>query len=261
MLHVPSLVELMLKWKTKLLVFAVLLAVSTITILMFTPNEYYAYSSAVPTNAAINDKAYLFNDNLNDLHTAIGSYSDLERLFATATLDTSYKYLIEKYHLVDRYHIKAPNHNIAVQKAILYLSDENIRVEKSENGLLRIHILDYNADTAALMANDLMNYVNEVNSNLQLTYNKTSFKKLDSMGKALTLSADPQVEHVIKLKKQFEIAMAVQQPALRIVEMATPSYKHFKPKRIIVFLTTMLLGMLSAIALIAIWETIRVQRN
>lgn len=260
-MNVPSLVELLFTWKNRLALFATLLAFVTALILYITPNQYYSYSSAIPTNAAITDKAYLFNENLNDLHQSIGTYSDLERLYATATLDTAYKFLIEKYDLVKRYNIKAPNHNIGVQKAILMLSDENIRIEKSENGLLRIHIIDFSPDTAAAMANDLMQWVNEVNSTLLLAYNRNSFQKLDSMSVVMSKENNPEIDHVQRLKKQFEIAMRIQQPALRIVEKASPSLKHFKPKRLITFISTMLLGMLSAIALVAIWESIRVQRS
>lgn len=286
LMNLPRLIGMIKKWRRKILFFLCALGLITGLILFFQPNQYYSFASAMPTNGSLTDKSYLFNDHIDELYSPLGSYADLERLYATATLDTSYKFLIDKFNLIEHYNIHGANRNIATQKTILAMSDENVRIEKTENGLLRIHVIDINADTASRMANALMNYVNEVNTQLQLMYNQNNLNIVNnrlalvmneysalqdsihhtSSGRAsiheLTLKNKLQdIEQLQKIKNQFELAIQVQQPALRIVEVATPCYKHIKPKRILTLVSTLLLGLIAAIASISIIETISLYKK
>lgn len=277
-LNFPMLIQILNKWKGKLAMFLVALAIVSAIILLLKPNMYYSYATAMPTNSSLNDKGYLFNDKLDQLYSSLGSYSDLDRIYATANLDTSYKYLIDKFNLVERYGIKGKNKNIAVQKTLLYMSDEILKVEKTESGLLRVHVLDENPDTAASMANTLVDYVNDVNNQLQVEYNKNSLMKIkesiQDASQSYQLLVDStrnngsvlvekslqakikEIEDLEKIKHQFELTLKFQQPSLRVVEKATPSYKHFKPKRIFSFISTMILGFFAALTIVIILETV-----
>lgn len=257
-MNLPSLIGLIKKWRKKLFLFLLLLAITSGTVLHLMPNQYYSYSSAVPTNASLTDKGYLFGEHLDALYPSLGSYSDLDRLYSTAILDTSYKFLIHKFDLIRRYKISAPNENIAVQKAIFLMSDEWVKIEKTEQGLLRIHVTDENADTAAAMANALMTYVNDVNTSLQMDYNRSCLEKIKEqlamMKDSVTYNSSSR-EDLEKIKSQFELSIGLQQPALRVVEKASPCYKHVAPKRLYSLISIMILGFISGILIISLIES------
>jgi hypothetical protein len=262
------------------MLFLIALGLVSAALLWIQPNQYYSFSSAVPTNAALTDKGYLFNDKIDGLYSALGNYSDLERLFATSTLDTAYKYLIYKYKLADHYDISGANENIRVQKTILAMSDDQVRIEKTENGLFRIHVTDTDPELASTMANDLMTFVNDLNTDLQLQYNKQAIKELGNRIQSrskeyqqrLDSSSGSTVERSLidlqlknnmddiqtlqRIKSQFETAIQFQQPALRVVENASPSYKHIKPKRVIGWFSSMILGFLAMLCCVVILETV-----
>lgn len=258
-MNLPALVSMIKRWRKKILIFLVVLSITSTSILYIMPNQYYSYASALPTNSSLTDKGYLFSEKLDALYSSLGSFSDLDRLYSTAILDTSYKYLIHRYHLISRYDIKAPNENIAVQKAILYMSDDLVKIEKTEQGLLRIHVTDKNADTAAAMANDLMNYVEQVNTSLQRDYNYNCLVKVNAQLQSMKDSnlTGTNREALEKIKSQFELSIQLQQPSLRIVEKATPCYKHISPKRLYSLISVMIIGLICAVLFIAIIESLR----
>ena len=79
-LNFPMLIQILNKWKGKLALFLVALAIVSAIILLLKPNMYYSYATAMPTNSSLNDKGYLFNDKLDQLYSSLGSYSDLDSI-------------------------------------------------------------------------------------------------------------------------------------------------------------------------------------
>lgn len=287
LLNLPFILGLLRKWKNRILVFLTILLGGSALILFLTPNRYYAFSSAVATNAQLNDKAALFSDNLQELYNSLGGWSDLDRLHATCELDTSFGYLCDHFKLVDHYRIREDDAARARRKAMKRLSEDNCKVEKTETGLLRIHIWDEQPDTAALIANEFLAFVERVNRDLQKSYNENllrglrvaqeekanSFKALsDSIGRlrggANRTLADLRVrtllsemEELEKIIHEHETTLRVQQPALIIVDRAAPNHKHDSPKRMVSLLAILVSGLLFSILAITLLESFLLQHR
>lgn len=287
LLNLPFVLGLLRKWKNRILLFLAVLLSGSAVILFLTPNRYYAFSSAVGTNAQLNDKAALFSDNLQELYNSLGGWSDLDRLHATCELDTSFRYLCDRFGLVDHYRIRENDAQRARQKAMKRLRDDNCKVEKTETGLLRIHIWDEQPDTAARMANEFMAFVERVNRELQKQYNEnillelrnardekaSAYKALsDSTGRlrgaaertladlrARTLLSEiGELEQIIH---EHETALRVQQASLIVVDRAVPNRKHDSPKRLMTLLTVLVSGLLFSIFAITLLESFLLQQR
>ena len=287
LINLPFLLGLLRKWKNRILVFLTILLCGSAIILFLTPNRYYAFSSAVGTNAQLNDKAALFSDNLQELYNSLGGWSDLDRLHATCELDTSFRYLCDHFKLVDHYRIHENDAERARRKAMKRLSDDNCKVEKTETGLLRIHIWDEQPDTAAHIANEFMAFVESVNRDLQKSYKENLLRGLriaqeekanaykalsDSMGRlrgganrtladlrARTLLSE--MEELEKIIHEHETTLRVQQPSLIVVDRAMPNRKHDSPKRMISLLTILVGGLLFSILAITLLESFLLQQR
>jgi len=284
-IHIPFVFSLLSKWKFKILVFLFLLCGTSAIVLFLMPNRYYAYTSAIPTNAQLSDKAALFNDQLDNLYQSLGNWSDLDRLHATCELDTSFRYLIRRFNLIEHYKIKAPDHPRAMQLALKQLRDENCKTEKTETGLLRIHIWDHNPDTAAHMANAFMEYVEATNRTLQLKHNEElmvkirqslsekalEYRHLSDSAAKLSQPADrtlaglrqssllQSISQLEKIADQTAMTLEAQQASLIVIDRATPNLKHDSPKRLYSLLTIFFTGLVFSIFAITLIESYKLQ--
>lgn len=250
-------------------------------LLFILPNKYYAYCSAVSTNGELNDRSAVFNQNLDQLHHSLGNWNDLDRLYATCELDTSYKHIIRKLKLIEHYKLAESDSNKAIQKAIKLLRSENIKIEKTETGLLRIHVWDKNPKMAATIANEFMAFVEQTNRDLQTQYNQNLLQNIrstisekaiylksihDSIRKSnqvadrliAEIKAKNSLEEINELDKianQYQLALKAQQPSLIVIDKAYPNFKHDSPKRLFTLLTIMVTGLIFCIFIITILES------
>jgi uncharacterized protein involved in exopolysaccharide biosynthesis len=282
-LNIPFVIDLIQKWKRKILLFlAVLFIVSTL-LLILTPNLYYSYTSAISTNSQLNDKSSIYNPNLDELHNSLGNWADLDRIYSTCELDTSYKFLIRTFNLTDHYKINLSDSNKAVQQALHLLKTETMKMEKTETGLLRIHVWDKDPVIAANMANKFIQFIENLNRNLQEQYNRNiidkininikeksiEFKDIEAANSSAKTPADIQLLQIKKnaileeinqqekILNQYKLVLKAQQPSLIVIDKATPNYKHDSPKRIMTLVTIMICGLVFCIFLITVLESLK----
>lgn len=279
-LNIPYVLTLLSKWKTKILLFLfILMAVSAI-VLFLTPNRYYSYCSAVSTNGELNDRGAVFNQNIDQLHHSLGNWNDLDRLYATCELDTSFKYIIQKFNLISHYNIHSEDSSLALQKAIKHMRSEQIKIEKTETGLLRIHVWDKNPKMASDIANEFMNYIETKNRMLQTQYNQNLLESirnsiLEKSSRFKTMSDSlkyvqgaervlvelkvkntlSEIEELEKIANQYQLAVKAQQPSLLVIDKAYPNLKHDSPKRLYTLLTILVTGLIFSIFSISILES------
>ncbi len=280
-LNIPFVIGLIKKWKIKIIIFLIVLFITSTILLILTPNKYYSSTSAITTNAQLNDKASIYNPNLYELHNSLGNWADLDRIYSTCELNSSFTFLIQKFNLLKHYEINIGDSNKAIQRAIQILKDETMKIEKTETGLLRIHIWDKDPIIAAEMANSFMQYIETTNRNLQEQYNKSiilkineniiekssEFKRIDDSTKS---TVDPSAQQLIQIKKnalleeinqqekilnQYKLVLKAQQPSLIVIDKAFPNYKHDSPKRLNMLITIMICGVIFSIFLITLLES------
>jgi capsule polysaccharide export protein KpsE/RkpR len=240
------------RWKTIILFVALSLAVSTI-VLYFLPKQYEARAVATAGNPLLSDKAYLFNQNIDQLYSNFGNADDLDRLLGVATLDTTFKIIVDSFKLVNYYQSSGTNNSVRRYHAVSELK-EDVAIRKNELNQLTVEVWNKDPLLAANIANSVLARVEDITAaGLQSSYAQTilvmdtTLVGLKKKYEALSANtAQPETNIGLKegqkttLLKQLEqyqttydevrIAAANRQPALIILQPATPPAKAGKPK-------------------------------
>lgn len=231
---------------------------------VLSPKLYRGVTTALPVNAQVNDRARIFNSNIEALYSEIGTADELDKLEGTARLDTVFLAVAAAQNLPAHYGLEASSGN-ALEKAALLLR-KRTDVKKTGYGELKISVWDQDRKTAASLANGLLQVLNAVHERLQTENNRTVLQKLkeeyirkreqgtgalDSVPalrqtsesteaglKGSRTAADfdlqqtekqRQLQTYLQLIGEYELAVKTAPKALLVVERARPSPWHDRP--------------------------------
>ena len=132
----PDIIDLIRRWWKQMLavVLLSLLAVGVITFLQ--PRLYLSVATAVPASSFLSDKSKIFNENIQELYSTLGTPDDLDRIVGTSTLDTIYLTVTDEFNLFDHYKVSEKGMDARMKAALLLRG--NSKVMKSEIG--RAHV-------------------------------------------------------------------------------------------------------------------------
>lgn len=240
------------RWKTIIVFAAISLAVASL-VLFFLPKQFQARAVATAGNPLLSDKAYLFNQNIDQLYSNFGNADDLDRLLGIATLDTTFKIIVDSFKLVSYYQSKGTNNSIRRHHAMFALK-EDVAIRKNELNQLTVEVWNKDPLLAFEIANSVLTIVEDITAaGLQKSYTQTLLimdttlvglkKKYEDL---FTNALQPETNIGLKeaqkttLLKQIEqyqttydevrIAATNRQPALLVLQSATAPAKAGKPK-------------------------------
>lgn len=244
------------RWKTIVAFVVLSLAVCAI-MLTLSPRQYEAKAVATAGNPLLSDKAHLFNQNIDQLYSNYGSGDDLDRLLGIATLDTTYKIIVDSFRLIEYYTSKGANNAIKRYHAVNALK-KDLEIQKNELNQLTVTVWNKNPALAANIANSVISVTERLSgAAMQKSYTQ-SLHLLDSsitgleskygslsVGengvdvtqpfKSATLSdieknvLEEQIKQYRKVYEEISLAASNTQPALIILQAASPAAKAGKP--------------------------------
>ena len=256
-------------WKQVLLVVVVSLIVVGI-IVYAKPLQYVSVTTAVPASTYSSDKAKIFNDNVQQLYTALGTPDDLDVIVGTGNLDTVYTVVAQNYNLWDHYKM-GEKEAAAISKAASILK-KNSKVMKSEYGELKVKVWDTDKELAPQLANSIMDQLQSIHQYLQGAGNEATLKGLTSGRERLKAKSDSaaQEKKILleeKLKQydnlitEYQLVVDSKPPVLVIVEKAKVSDWPDRPRRIQVLMATAVLAFIFSLFLDLILEKIKTTRK
>lgn len=250
-------------WKPILLL--LLLSLTATGVIVFTKRpEYLSVATAVPASTYSSDKARLFNNNIEQLYTALGTPDDLDLIVGTGKLDTVYLAVTAQFNLQDHYKMGEKG-EAAINKAALLLK-KNSSVTKSEYGELKVRVWDTDKNLAPQLANAVMKQLQTIHQYLQNAGNEASLQSLVTMKERLVkereVAPDPETKATIatrladydKLISEYQLMLSNKSLALIVVENAKASDWPDRPKRVQWMLGTAVLALLFSLLLAAFLE-------
>ncbi|MBC7487196.1 MAG: hypothetical protein H7282_10645 [Cytophagaceae bacterium] len=186
-----------------------------------------------------------------------GTVEDVNRTFALVESGIVRDYIINKYDLATRYH-----YDTTQASGAYYMRKEyqgNLDVKETNKGAISITFYDKDADTAALIVNDIVAQLNIINKSIIIdavkkqftTYQKVMVEKyngLDSLAEILnaikTQSKSPSGE--VTSMEMFQAFTRVKEAevnleainddvqTVQVIEKAVPNWKKEKPKRMFI---------------------------
>jgi len=247
---------------------------------LLSPKLYLGTTTALPVNTLVNDKARIFNQNIEALYSEIGTADELDKIEGTAKLDTVFLAAAAAQHLATHYNLDTAA-NDALEKAALRLR-KNSDISRTGYGELKIKVWDKNNETATTLANTLMQTINAIHERLQTENNRTVLQKLkEEYFSKLKANTDGEIEMVqppdsikpppiykrnlgiaqenlsadlkeyAKLINEYELAVKTTPKVLLVVEQARPSPWYDRPKTamnvLLAFLASLLFSFLLAV--------------
>lgn len=234
------------------------------------PLQYVSVTTAVPASTYSSDKAKIFNDNVQQLYTALGTPDDLDVIVGTGNLDTVYTVVAQNYNLWDHYKM-GEKEAAAISKAASILK-KNSKVMKSEYGELKVKVWDTDKELAPQLANSIMDQLQSIHQYLQGAGNEATLKGLTSGRERLKAKSDSaaQEKKILleeKLKQydnlitEYQLVVDSKPPVLVIVEKAKVSDWPDRPRRIQVLMATAVLAFIFSLFLALILEKRKTTRK
>jgi uncharacterized protein involved in exopolysaccharide biosynthesis len=237
----------------KLIFLIVLIAcIIAFTFEKFSPKLYLSVTTALPANSITVDKARIYDKNVENLYSDIGTADELDKIEGTAQLDTIYLAVAAELNLKDHYLLE--NNGEALFNAAQHLK-KNTEIKRSAYGELKIKVWDTDRNLAAQLANKLLEKLQLIHQNIQNERNAVILQKLkedvqmvenkinqfrdsSSMQKIKldflkAVKEDgwyTQIKDDQKLITEYQLALNTNPQVLLVVEKARPSLWPDKPK-------------------------------
>lgn len=251
----PDIFDLLRRWWKPVtgVVLLSLLAVGIITFLK--PRQYLSVATAVPASSMAADKGRIFNENIQELYSALGYPDDLDKVVGTAALDTVYLAVAAAFNLYDHYKIKDEEN--ALLKSARELKS-NSTVLKSDYGELKIKVWDTDKNLAPQLANAILANLDALHRDLQNAGNQASLKALEQRLQTIrrtsdSATADQKIKLLAeaagyeKLINEYHVLAEAKPPVLITVEKAKPALHPDRPQRLKIMLATAAFSFLFAI--------------
>ena len=258
----PDLFTLISNWWKHILLL-LLLSLITAGVILFTQRpEYRSVATAVPASTYSADKARMFNSNIEQLYSALGTPDDLDLVVGTGKLDTVYLAVTRQFNLQDHYKMQEKG-EAAITKAAVLLK-KNCTVTKSEYGELKVSVWDTDKQLAPQLANAVLAQLQLIHQYLQHVGNEASLQSLLAMKEQLSRQRDSAAEKIIPDAKlsdyntliaEYQLILSHKSPALIVVESARASEWPDRPKRTQWMLGTAVLALLFSLLLAAFLES------
>ena len=143
----PEITGLIKNWWKQMLAVTLLSLLTVGVITFLKPRLYLSVATAVPASAFAADKSKIFNENIQQLYSSLGTPDDLDMILGTANLDTVYLAVTDQFNLFDHYKLSEKG-NAARIKAGLLLR-EMTKVMKSAYGELQVKVWDTDKNLVA----------------------------------------------------------------------------------------------------------------
>jgi len=254
----PDLFDLLARWWKRILAVVLLSVLVTGGISFLKPKKYLSVATALPASTYAFDKAKIFNDNIQELYTALGTPDDLDAVTGIAALDTVYLSVADQFSLWDHY--KVNERGDAARSKAAYCLKRNTKVYKSEYGNLRVKTWNTDKNLAASLANAIMDKLQTMYQDAQGEANKAILEGMVSRRNKLQEHIDSsyespentpayknRIQQYDNLIAEYEIVVNNRPPALIIAEKAKPALWPDKPKTLQVVIATVVLSFLFAL--------------
>jgi capsular polysaccharide biosynthesis protein len=117
--------------------------------------------------------------NIDKATTPYGTGFDGDRIMALAESREIQKYIIDKYYLTERY--KIDKNDVMADIKVREQFAGNLTISENQFSAIEISLLDVNADTAALIVNDMVAKIDDLNKKPLVDMNTKIFESYEKV--------------------------------------------------------------------------------
>ena len=165
-LNSENLIVFFYRWRKPLLLITIVAAIVSIIVSLTIQNKYKSTVVMFPTTTSSIAKALISENNTGKEDVLrFGEEEQAEQMIQILNSDEIRTRIISKYNLMKHYDIDADDEykNTKLQREF----ESNVTFERTKFMSVEINVLDHNPDTAALIANDIANLLDTVNTRMR----------------------------------------------------------------------------------------------
>ena len=249
----PALTVAYKRWGTVIMIVIVALGLAAIGI-FFLPKKYYSNAKIIPTNPVLTDKGRLFNRNIEGLYSIYGTGDDLDRLYALANTESSYRFIGDSFRLF-------PKKSSAIAKyKILQKIKKSIELKKTTDGELEIGVWTKDAELSAQMANAMVERIRQANVQYLLDFNRSALslrEQNDSAKQGDSLQVPGNNPDSRQAINEIILAIKASPPPFILIDPATPAAKAGRPAVFLILFLVFIGSTFLAIIIVNILERIQ----
>lgn len=161
-----NLIVFFYRWRKPLIIVSVVAAICSIIVSLIIQDKYKSTVVLFPTTTSSISKALISENNTGKEDVMqLGEEEEAEQMLQVLNSDRIRTRIIEKYNLFKHYDIDEGGKHPYTKLQKEYKN--NISYTRTEFMSVEIDVLDHNADTAALIANDIANLIDTINNEMR----------------------------------------------------------------------------------------------
>ena len=190
-----DIIRIGLKWKKKILIFSLTVAIIAAVFFFFQKNYYNAYGSFYTGSAVMSGRVNLFRETPQEWVDYFGGENEVDRAFVIGNSAQVISYLIEKFKIREHYKIDSTDKE-AMKKTYKKFT-KNFSINRTGFKHIEINFSDEDQNLCHEVVNEAMNRIENqlrlmyININRQLALSLDIRK--DSLDQALTVMTDSLV--------------------------------------------------------------------
>ena len=161
-----NLIVFFYRWRKPLIMVSAIAAICSIIVSLIIQDKYKSTVVLFPTTTSSISKALLSENNTGKEDVMqLGEEEEAEQMLQILNSDRIRNRIVKKYNLMAHYDIDEGGKHpyTKLQKEF----NGNISFTRTEFMSVEINVLDHNADTAALIANDIANLIDTINNEMR----------------------------------------------------------------------------------------------
>jgi len=170
-----NLIVFFYRWRKPLVMVTVIAAICSIIVSLIIQDKYKSTVVLFPTTTSSISKALLSENNTGKEDVMqLGEEEEAEQMIQVLNSDRIRDRIVKKYNLMQHYDIGEDEKYRYTKMQKEY--NANISFTRTEFMSVEINVLDHNADTAALIANDIANLIDTINNAMRKEIAVQAFK-------------------------------------------------------------------------------------
>ncbi|HVD98632.1 MAG TPA: hypothetical protein VNB90_10550 [Cytophagaceae bacterium] len=183
-------IRLLIQKKKQFIIVGIISSIAGIALAFLLPVYYKSTCIFYPYSPKAYDPRYMFSNVDVDL---FGTGDDADRVITIGNSSLISNYIIEKYNLIDRYNIDRGSNYFYIKATEKFR--DNYKISEDDRSAITVTIFDKDPDTAAIIANDIVNQIDYYNRKPLIESNakqldkfktdlQTKYSRLDSLSKS-----------------------------------------------------------------------------
>jgi len=174
-----NLIVFFYRWRKPLIMVSAVAAICSIIVSLIIEDKYKSTVVLFPTTTSSISKALISENNTGKEDVMqLGEEEEAEQMLQILNSDRIRDRIVKKYNLMKHYDIAEDGKHPYTKLQKEY--NGNISFTRTEFMSVEINVLDHNADTAALIANDIANLIDTINNEMRSVVAMQAFRLVEA---------------------------------------------------------------------------------